>query len=55
MKMKYVLLSAVMLLSLTPTISQAEGAPAMPLVVCQIDSTPQLLLPEFVCNWHKNS
>ncbi len=40
MKMKPMLLLATLLLSALPTFSQAEGAPAMPMVVCHVDKAP---------------
>lgn len=51
MEMKSLLLLASLLLPVVPGISQAEGAPAMPMVVCQIDQAPQILVPEYVCRW----
>ncbi|MFB2702271.1 hypothetical protein [Aeromonas veronii] len=50
MKMKPMLLLATLLLSALPTLSQAEGAPAMPMVVCHIDKAPQMLVPDYVCH-----
>lgn len=41
MKMKPMLLLATLLLSALPTLSQAEGAPAMPMVVCHVDKAPR--------------
>ncbi|MEZ6966737.1 hypothetical protein [Aeromonas sp. S9(2024)] len=49
--MRSLLLLASLLLPVVPGISQAEGAPAMPLVVCQVDQAPQMLVPEYVCRW----
>ncbi|WP_185900082.1 hypothetical protein [Aeromonas veronii] len=53
--MKPRLLLATLLLSALPTLSQAEGAPAIPMVVCHVDKAPQMLVPEYVCRWHGGS
>lgn len=53
MKMKPMLLLATLLLSALPTLSQAEGAPAMPMVVCHVDKAPQMLVPDYVCRWQE--
>ncbi|MFB2865536.1 hypothetical protein [Aeromonas sp. MdU4] len=55
MKMKPMLLLTTLLLSALPTLSQAEGAPAMPMVVCHVDKAPQMLVPAYVCRWHGGS
>jgi hypothetical protein len=55
MKMKPMLLLATLLLSALPTLSQAEGAPAMPMVVCHVDKAPQMLVPDYVCRWQGGS
>ncbi|BEE15446.1 hypothetical protein VAWG004_39490 [Aeromonas veronii] len=55
MKMKPMLLLATLLLSGLPTLSQAEGAPAMPMVVCHVDKAPQMLVPDYVCRWQGGS
>ncbi len=53
--MKPMLLLATLLLSALPTFIQAEGAPAMPMVVCHVDQAPQMLVPDYVCRWHGGS
>ncbi|MFM4918629.1 hypothetical protein ACEUCL_12840 [Aeromonas dhakensis] len=55
MKMKSLLLLSTLLLPMTPTLVHAEGAPAMPLVVCHVDQAPQMLVPAYVCQWHGGS
>ncbi|MGU5654870.1 hypothetical protein [Aeromonas allosaccharophila] len=55
MKMKFMMLLAALLLSALPGVSQAEGAPAMPMVVCHVDQAPQILVPEYVCRGHGGS
>ena len=45
MKMKSLLLLSTLLLPMTPALVHAEGAPAMPLVVCHVDQAPQMLGP----------
>lgn len=49
MKMKSMLLLATLLLPLVPSLTQAEGAPAVPMVVCHVDKAPQMLVPDYVC------
>ncbi|MGL4715558.1 MAG: hypothetical protein ACRCWL_06560 [Aeromonas sp.] len=49
MKMKPMLLLATLMLSALPTLSQAEGAPAIPMVVCHVDQAPQMLVPAYIC------
>ncbi|MCS3457088.1 hypothetical protein ACW5WQ_13560 [Aeromonas rivuli] len=51
MNIKPLLLLAALVLPMTPTLAQADGAPAMPLVVCHVDNMPQMLVPEYVCIW----
>ncbi|QBX69590.1 hypothetical protein E4630_01095 [Aeromonas hydrophila] len=55
MKIKSLLLFASLLLPMTPALVSAEGAPAMPLVVCQVDKAPQMLVPAYVCQWYGGS
>ncbi|MBL0534975.1 hypothetical protein JD541_18585 [Aeromonas dhakensis] len=55
MKMKSLLLLSTLLLPMTPAQVHAEGAPAMPLVVCHVDQAPQMLVPAYVCQWHGGS
>ena len=33
----------------------AQGAPAMPLVVCHVDQAPQMLVPAYLCQWYGGS
>ncbi|WP_270804728.1 hypothetical protein, partial [Aeromonas sp. QDB66] len=40
---------------LPPTLVHAQGAPAMPLVVCHVDQAPQMLVPAYLCQWHGGS
>lgn len=47
--MKSMLLFATLLLPLVPSLTQAEGAPAVPMVVCHVDKAPQMLVPDYVC------
>lgn len=49
MKMKSMLLLATLLLPLVPSLTLAEGAPAVPMVVCHVDKAPQTLVPDYVC------
>ena len=53
MKMKPRLLLATLLLSALPGLGLAEGAPAVPMVVCHVDKAPQMLVPEYICRWHE--
>ncbi|TND54736.1 hypothetical protein CF129_17050 [Aeromonas dhakensis] len=55
MKMKSLLLLSALLLPMTPALLHAEGAPAMPLVVCHVEQAPQMLVPAYVCQWHGGS
>ena len=55
MKMKSLLLLSALLLPMTPALVHAEGAPAMPLVVCHVDQAPQMLVPAYVGQWHGGS
>ncbi|MGL5038367.1 MAG: hypothetical protein ACRDBT_07240 [Aeromonas sp.] len=52
MKMKLMMLLATLLLGALPSISQADGAPAIPMVVCHTDHGPQMLVPEYICREH---
>ena len=45
MKIKSLFLLVALVLPMTPTLVQAQGAPAIPLVVCHVDQSPQKLLP----------
>jgi len=55
MKMRPMLVLASLLLSALPGLSQAEGAPAIPMVVCHVAEAPQMLVPEYLCRWHGGS
>ncbi|MGL5031240.1 MAG: hypothetical protein ACRC5V_07700 [Aeromonas sp.] len=50
--MKRMMLLATLLLGALPSISQADGAPAIPMVVCHTDHGPQMLVPEYICREH---
>ena len=52
MKIKSLFLLVALVLPMAPTLVQAQGAPAMPLVVCHIDQAPQKLLPAYLCQQH---
>ncbi|UNP90722.1 hypothetical protein MNZ22_19935 [Aeromonas encheleia] len=47
--MKIKLLLIALALSMSPVLVSAEGAPAVPEVVCHVDQAPQMLVPEYLC------
>ena len=47
-----VFLLVALVLPMTPTLVQAQGAPAIPLVVCHVDQAPQMLIPAYLCQWY---
>jgi hypothetical protein len=47
--MKIKLLLIALALSMSPALVSAEGAPAVPEVVCHVDQAPQMLVPEYLC------
>ena len=49
--MKIILVFVTALLSTIAGPSQAIGAPAIPMVVCQLDKAHQILVPEYICRW----
>ena len=51
MKIKSLFLLVALVLPMAPTLVQAQGAPAIPLVV-YIDQAPQKLLPAYLCQQH---
>lgn len=55
MKVKSLLLLAALVLPMSPTLVHADGAPAMPLVVCHVGQAPQMLVPAYVCQWQGGS
>ena len=55
MKIKSLFLLVALVLPMAPTLVQAQGAPAMPLVVCHVDQAPQMLVPDYVCRWQGGS
>lgn len=55
MKIKSLFLFAALILPMTPSLVSAEGAPAIPMVVCYVDQAPQMLVPEYVCQWYGGS
>lgn len=55
MKIKSLFLLVALVLPATPALVQAQGAPAMPLVVCHVGQAPQMLVPEYVCQWQGGS
>ncbi|MGE6107158.1 hypothetical protein [Aeromonas sobria] len=52
MNIKPLLLLVALVVPMTPTLARADGAQAMPLVVCHVDNKPQMLVPEYICIWH---
>ena len=52
MKIKSLFLLVALVLPMVPALVQAQGAPAMPLVVCHVDQAPQKLLPAYLCQQH---
>ncbi|GJA05478.1 hypothetical protein KAM333_09060 [Aeromonas caviae] len=55
MKIPSLFLFVALVLPMTPTLVHAQGAPAMPLVVCHVDQAPQMLVPAYLCQWHGGS
>ena len=55
MKLTLLLLLAALVLPMAPTQLHAQGAPAIPLVVCHVGQAPQMLVPEYVCQWRGGS
>lgn len=55
MKVRSLFLLVALVLPTTPALVSAQGAPAMPLVVCHVGQAPQMLVPEYVCQWHGGS
>ena len=52
MKIKSLFLLVALVLPMVPAMVQAQGAPAMPLVVCHVDQAPQMLVPAYLCQWY---
>ena len=52
MKIKSLFLLTALVLPVTPSLVSAQGAPAIPMVVCHVDKAPQMLVPEYVCQWY---
>ncbi|MCH7372016.1 MULTISPECIES: hypothetical protein [Aeromonas] len=55
MKVKSLFLLVALVLPATPTLVSAQGAPAMPLVVCHVGQASQMQVPEYVCQWQGGS
>lgn len=55
MKIKSLLLLVALVLSMSPALVSAQGAPAIPLVVCHVGQAPQMLVPAYVCQWYGGS
>ena len=55
MKIPSLFLLVALVLPMTPALVHAQGAPAMPLVVCHVDQAPQMLVPAYLCQWHGGS
>jgi hypothetical protein len=55
MKIPSLFLLVALVLPMTPALVHAQGAPAMPLVVCHVDQAPQMLVPAYLCQWHDGS
>ncbi len=55
MKIKSLFLLVALVLPMAPALVHAQGAPAMPLVVCHVDQAPQMLVPAYLCQWHGGS
>lgn len=55
MKIKSLFLLVALVQSMSPAWVSAQGAPAMPLVVCHVGQIPQMLVPEYVCQWSGGS
>lgn len=55
MKIPSLFLFVALVLPMTPALVHAQGAPAMPLVVCHVDQAPQMLVPAYLCQWHGGS
>ena len=47
MKIPSLFLLVALVLPMTPALVHAQGAPAMPLVVCHVDQAPQMLVPAY--------
>ncbi len=47
MKIPSLFLFVALVLPMTPALVHAQGAPAMPLVVCHVDQAPQMLVPAY--------
>ena len=52
MKIKSLFLLVALVLPMAPALVHAQGAPAMPLVVCHVDQAPQMLVPAYLCQWY---
>lgn len=55
MKIPSLFLLVALVLPMTPALVHAQGAPAMPLVVCHVDQAPQMLVPAYLCQWYGGS
>lgn len=55
MKIKPLFLFVALVLPVAPALVHAQGAPAMPLVVCHVDQAPQMLIPAYLCQWYGGS
>lgn len=55
MKIKSLLLLVALALSMSPALVSAEGAPAIPQVVCHVSQAPQMLVPEYLCQQYGGS
>ncbi|MFM5465521.1 hypothetical protein [Aeromonas simiae] len=52
--MRPILLALMVMVSWVPQV-HADGAPAMPLKLCQMDQAQPQLVPEYQCLWHEMS